>query len=409
VRNGAVENAEGSSGLQIGLRVIVNQQQACVTTNKLDPASLQDLLDKAIAIARVVPPDPFCGLADPSQLAQDIQHPPFDSAMPSLEEMTTHAQIMEAAALSVPGVTMAEGAQAGYSQQDFVRVASNGFVGGYRSASYALSVAAIAANGEDRQIDGYGSHTRFLSDLASPSVVGRMAGERAARRLNPRKAPTGKFPVVYENLVSGSLLGHLLEGISGSTIADKTSFLQGALHSQIFPQNVLIWDDPFLERGLGSHPFDGEGLGVRKLPVVENGRLTTWLLNLRAARQLGLTPTGHGTVAVGSPPGIACSNFYMSPGSETLEQLLAPITSGFFVTDLMGHTVNGLTGDYSLGASGFWIESGSLAYPVQGLTIAGNLRDMFKNCTPADDLQFRSGVDAPTLRIDSMSVAGGAV
>jgi PmbA protein len=227
--------------------------------------------------------------------------------------------------------------------------------------------------------------------------------------LNPRKAPTGKFPVVYENLVSGSLLGHLLEGISGSTIADKTSFLQGALHSQIFPQNVLIWDDPFLERGLGSHPFDGEGLGVRKLPVVENGRLTTWLLNLRAARQLGLPPTGHGTVAVGSPPGIACSNFYMSPGSETLEQLLAPITSGFFVTDLMGHTVNGLTGDYSLGASGFWIESGSLAYPVQGLTIAGNLRDMFKNCTPADDLQFRSGVDAPTLRIDSMSVAGGAV
>lgn len=406
-RKGQAENVDWSNTLRLGLRVIMGHRQACVTANSVDPTTLNTLVDQAITMARVVPEDPYCGLADVTQLARNVQAPALDETVPSLEQLKNMALEAEAAALNTPGVTMSEGATASWGQSEFVLATTHGFSSGYRSSSFGVSVAALAGSGTQMQLDGYGAQTRFLADLENPQSVGKTAGERAVKRLNPRKAPTGKFPVVYENLLSSSLLGTLLGGILGSAIVEKTSFLQNALETSIFPSTVTIVDDPLLAKGLSSHPFDGECLPVQKRIIVDKGVLKTWLLNLRTARALKLSPTGHGTVALGRAPGIQCSNFYMEAGSETVDELLRSIPQGFFVTDVMGHTINGLTGDYSLGASGFWIEGGVIAYPVQGLTIAGNLRDMFHDCTPANDLMFRSHINAPTLRISQMTIAGG--
>lgn len=406
VRLGALDHLDWSQGLRLGLRVIVGRRQACVTTNNPDPETLTALVDRALLMARVVPQDPYCGLASSGQLVRDFQIPPSDPRTLTIEEMTLRAQEAENAALEVSGVTSSEGATISWAQNDFVLAVSNGFVGGYRSSLFDLGVAVLAGEGDQKQIDGYYSQARFLKDLGAPAFVGQHAGNRAVRRLHPRKALTGSFPVVYENLISPSLLGHLASGITGSAIAEKTSFLSGALEQPIFPETITVMDDPFLPQGMGSYPFDGEGIAAKTRMIVDRGVLKTWLLNLRAGRQLGLPSTGHGTAALGGAPGISCSNFYMKPGSETLKDLLRPISSGYFVTDLLGHSVNNLTGDYSLGSCGFWIEKGEILYPVQGVTLAGNLKDMFQGCTPANDLMFRGSISAPTLRISAMTVAG---
>jgi PmbA protein len=246
----------------------------------------------------------------------------------------------------------------------------------------------------------------FFADMKSPAEIGRTAGERAVKLLNPRKMPSGQVPVVYSNRVSGSILGHFSGAISGASVARGTSFLKDRMGEQIFPENINIIDDPHRPRGAASKPFDGEGVANQRLNLIENGMLQCWILNSSAARQLGLETNGRATRGTASPPGSGTTNLYMEAGTNSLDELIADIKSGLYVTSLIGFGVNGITGDYSRGASGFWIEDGKIAFPVSELTIAGNLKDMFLNLTHADDLEFRQGTNAPSLRVEGMMVAG---
>ncbi|MGL4825023.1 MAG: TldD/PmbA family protein, partial [Alphaproteobacteria bacterium] len=298
------------------------------------------------------------------------------------------------------------GASISWGKSTLLLKTSKGFSGISKDSSFGLWASVLAEKGGDKQREAYGHSAVFFEDLEDPRLIGKTAGDKAVRRLNPRKFETGQVPVVYDALISRSLLGYLLGAIKGSEIARKTSFLQDALGTQIFSPDVTIVDDPLLKRGFGSRAFDGEGLPVQRLNVVEEGVLTSWLLNLHAARKLNLAPTGHASLGLGASPGIACSNFYMLPGKDDLQSLLSPIERGFYVTGLMGMGVNSLTGDYSMGAHGFLIEKGQLTVPVHEVTIASTLPEMFRSITPASDLVLRGNVAAPTLRVDRMTVAG---
>ena len=329
-----------------------------------------------------------------------------DTVEPTAEQLIAQIREAEEAALAVHGVTNSDGADAGASRSSIALVSSNGFQGAYSRTSHSLSVSVLAGEdtGMERDYD-YDSRV-FAEDLAPPAQIGRKAGERAVRRLGARKMPTGAFPVVFDPRVSGSLLGQLAGGISGANIARGTSFLKDSLGQQIFPDHITVWDDPFRARGLRSRPFDAEGLLPRKRKIIENGVLTTWILDLHSARKLKMQSTAHAVRSTGGPPSPAASNLYMEAGALSPADLIKDIVSGFYVTELMGMGVNGVTGDYSQAASGFWIEKGVIAYPVSEMTIAGNLKDMYRALTPANDLAFRRGVDAPTVRIEGMTVAG---
>ena len=267
-------------------------------------------------------------------------------------------------------------------------------------------VAVVAGEGLEMERD-YESDSRvFGADLESPEVVGRWAGERTVRRLGARKPETGKVPVVFDPRIAGGLLRHLAGAINGSAIARDTSFLKDRMGELVFAPGITVVDDPHRARGLRSKPFDGEGVGNQRRVVIEDGRLTTWILDLSSARQLGLETTGHASRGTASPPSPSVTNLYMEAGSLSPEALIGEIDRGFYVTEMMGMGVNGVTGDYSRGAAGYWIEGGAIAHPINEATIAGNLKEMFAQVTPASDLEFRYGIDAPTLRIESMTVAG---
>jgi PmbA protein len=285
-------------------------------------------------------------------------------------------------------------------------VTSNGFSGGYRRGGYSLSCAVLAGEGTGMERDYEWSSAVHFEDLMAPARVGRNAGKFAVRRLAPRKPQSARVPVVYDRRASGGLLGHLASAINGRAVARGTSFLKDKMGARIFADGIRILDNPHRRRGLGSRPFDAEGLPTRRLAVIDDGVLTTWLLDLAAARQLKLAPTGHASRGTGGPPSPGSSNLYLEKGKHSVRELISDIRSGLFITDLIGFGVNGVTGDYSRGASGFWIENGELAWPVSGITVAGNLNDMFLNMTPANDLQFKSSTNAPTVRIEGMTVAG---
>jgi PmbA protein len=303
-------------------------------------------------------------------------------------------------------VTNSEGAEAAWGRSAVVIVASNGFAGGYSGSSRSISVSVLAGEGTAMESDYDFSSAVYAEDLADPAAVGTKAGRNAVARLNPRKVATRKAPVVFAPRVANGLLGHLAGAISGPAIARGTSFLKDRLGTAVFAPGISVIDDPHRRRGRRSKPFDGEGVANRRRAIVEDGVLTTWLLDLRSARQLGLETTGHASRGTSSPPGPSPTNLYLEQGRETAEAMIAAIKDGFYVTGLMGQGVNAVTGDYSRGASGFWIEDGAIAYPVSEVTVAGNLRDMFLAATPASDLEFRYGVDSPTVRIDGMTVAG---
>jgi PmbA protein len=406
-RLGAKEKLERAESQDLGLRVFVGRRQAIVSTSDFTKASLDELATRAVAMAKAVPEDPHCGLAEPGQLAKDWSKLDLcDTTEPSEALLTDLVRAAEDAARSVKGVTNSEGAEAGYGRSDVAIAASNGFQGAYASSHFGLSVSVLAGEGTGMERDYDYSSTVYLADLEDPVKLGRSAGERAVARLNPRKAKTAVVPIVLDPRISNSIVGHLVGAINGASIARGTSFLKDHLDKDVFSPGIDIVDDPHRPRGLRSRPFDGEGLATAKAKLIDNGRLTMWLLDCRSARQLGLVSNGHAARGTSSPPSPAPSNVHMAPGKISRAQLIAEIGQGLYVTEMIGSGVNGVTGDYSRGAAGFWIENGELAYPVSEVTIAGNLKDMFKAVTPADDLVFKYGTNAPTLRIDGMTLAG---
>ncbi|HZR75499.1 TldD/PmbA family protein [Bradyrhizobium sp.] len=407
VRDGRVEESERSEGDDVGLRVIVGKRQAVVSTNDIGGDGVARLAERAVAMARVAPDDDFIGLADPSLLARDLSDLDLlDPQVPSTAELERRACEAEAAALAVKGVTKSGGASASTGIGGMVLVTSTGFHGAYLRSSQGISVTAISGDGTSMERDYDFSSAPHAEDLATPESVGRNAGERTVARANPRKVETCKVPVVYDPRVSGSLVGHLVGAINGASIARKTSFLKDRLGQQLFSGNIRIIDDPLRRRGLRSQPFDAEGVRVKQLAIIDEGVLTSWLLDCATARELKLTTTGHAHRGVSSSPSPGSYNLHLEAGEVTPEDLISDIRQGFYVTDLIGSGVNGVTGDYSRGASGFWIENGKITYPVSEVTIAGHLLDMFKSLTPANDLVFRYGVNAPTLRIEGLTLGG---
>ncbi|MFP6743950.1 MAG: metallopeptidase TldD-related protein, partial [Alphaproteobacteria bacterium] len=322
------------------------------------------------------------------------------------ESLVERAAAAEDAARSVDGVSNSEGAEAGWSRSKVALAASNGFAGAYAVSNHSVSASVIAGQGTAMERDYDYTVARFAADLDDAVVVGRRAGERAVRRLNPRKASSGQVPLVYDWRVSGGLLGHLAGAITGPSVARGTSFLKDRLGEAVFATGVTITDDPRRLRGLRSKVFDGEGVATEARDIIADGVLTTWLLDSRSARQLGLATTGHATRGTSSPPSPSATNLILAPGDQTPEQMIADIDQGFLITELIGMGVNGITGDYSRGAAGYWIENGEIAYPVSEVTVAGNLKDMFAALVPANDLVLRAGIDAPTICIDGMTVAG---
>jgi PmbA protein len=406
-RLGKVEKLERSEGFDLGLRVLIGKQQAIVSSNDRSRAALDELVERAIAMAHTVPEDPYCGIAAPEELAKDWPDLELDDpGEPPPELLIERAAQCEEAARAVPGVTNSEGAEASWGRASIALVASNGFAGTYSGTHHSVSASVLAGTGTSMERDYDYSTAVWAKDLENPVAVGKSAGERAVKRLNPKKMPTQRVPVVFDPRVAGGILRHLIGAISGPAIARGTSFLKDKLGQRIFPEGIVIIDDPHKKRGLRAKPFDGEGVRNQRRAIIEDGVLTTWLLDLRSARQLGMTSTGHASRGTSGPPGPAPTNLWMEPGKQTPQELMSDIRQGFYVTELMGMGINGVTGDYSRGAAGFWIENGAITYPVSEVTIASNLKDMFLNLVPANDLVFKTGSDAPTLRIEGMTVAG---
>lgn len=406
-RLGQPERLEREESHDVGLRVLLGKRQAIVSSTDLAADSLDELVERALAMAKVVPEDPYCGLAAPDELATSVPEIDIlDSDEPAPEVLIERARACEEAARAVAGVTNSEGAEASWSRIEIALVTSNGFAQGYARSGHSVGVSVIAGEGLGMESDYEFASAVYGRELDDPAAVGRRAGERAVKRLGAKKPPTRKLPVVYDPRVSNSMLRHLAGAISGPSIARGTSFLKDKLDQQIFAPGITVVDDPHRPHGLASKPFDGEGLANRRMNIVDQGRLTTWILDLSSARQLGLKSTGHAARGTSSPPSPSTSNLYMEPGTLTPAQLIGEIDDGFYVTNLMGMGVNGVTGDYSRGASGFRIEKGELTVPISEATVAGNLKQMFLNLTPANDLVFKYGANAPTLRIDGMTLAG---
>jgi PmbA protein len=407
VRDGRVEESERSEGDDVGLRVLVGRRQAVVSTNDVAGDGVARLAERAVAMARVAPEDKFVGLADPSLLARDLPElDVLDAVVPATAELERRAREAEAAGLSVKGVTKSGGASASTGIGGMVLVTSTGFHGSYLRSSQSISMTAISGEGTTMERDYDYTAAPHAADLYSPERVGRSAGERAVARANPRKVETCQVPVVYDPRVAGSLVGHLVGAINGAAIARKTSFLKDKLGAQLFASSIRIIDDPLRPRGLRSQSFDAEGVAAKRLAIIDQGVLTSWLLDCATARELGLATTGHAHRGVSSPPSPGPYNLHLEAGTVTPAELIADIKQGFYVTDLIGSGVNGVTGDYSRGASGFWIENGKITYPVSEVTIAGHLLAMFKSLVAANDLEFRYGTNAPTLRIEGLTLGG---
>ncbi|MBS0473774.1 MAG: TldD/PmbA family protein [Proteobacteria bacterium] len=408
VRLGALEDVERSESEHLDLRVFVGRRSASIGSSDFSDAALSELAERAVAMARAAPEDQFAGLAPDALLTRG----PFpdldlaDSAEPSPQALREQALAAEDAARAVAGVTNSEGGSASASARTFALATSHGFVGASSGTGHAISATVVAGEGSGMQRDYAWRTARHAADLPAAEEVGAQAGDRTVRRLNPGKLKSGPMPVVFDPRVGGSLIGHLLGAMSGSAIARRASFLLDKDGAQLFARGLNLIDDPLRRRGLSSRAFDGEGLATAPRKLVDDGRLTGWLMDSAAARQLGGTPTGHAVRGGGGAPGVSASNLHLEPGALSVEELIADIAEGVLVTELIGHGVNGVTGDYSRGASGYRIVGGVIEGPVAEFTVAGNLLDMFARLTPANDLEWYRSVNVPTLRVDGMMVAG---
>jgi PmbA protein len=406
-RLGKLEEVERAESSDLGLRVFIGQRVAFISSTDFAPDALAALPGRAVAMARLAPEDKYAGLAPKDRLARTVPDLDLEDANePAAETLIERARDVEAAALAVKGVTNSEGGGANFHRSAVALATSEGFFGRYAGTSHGIGVAVLAGEGISMQMDYHSVSARHGSDLENPEAVGRRAGERAVKKLDPKKIKSQRLPVVYDPRMANGLVGHFAGAISGSSIARGVSFLKESMGKDIFAKGINVIDDPHRPRGHRSKPFDGEGVANARRALIEDGRLTTWLLDCASARQLGLATTGHAARGTGGPPSPSTTNLYMEAGKLSPEALIADIREGFYVTELMGMGVNMVTGDYSRGASGFWIENGQIAYPVAEVTIAGNLKDMFLNLTPANDLEFLHGTNAPTLRVEGMTVAG---
>lgn len=408
VRLGKLEDVERSESESVGLRVFVGGASASIGSTDLGDAALDELASRAVAMARLAPADKFAGLAAEDLLMRgDALDLDLDDATErSPADLRRVAEQAEDAARAIPGVTNSEGGGASAGRGLFALATSHGFSGAYAASSHSLSASVVAGEGSTMQRDYSWRSTRHAADLLGPVAIGREAGERAVRRLNPGRVKSGPMPVVFDPRVANSLVGHLIGAMSGASIARRASFLLDRDGQKMFDSAITITDDPLLARGMRSRPFDGEGLPTAPRKLVDAGHITGWLMDAAAARQLGAQPTGHASRGSSGAPHVTSSNVVLQPGSLTPAELMADIADGVYVTELIGQGVNGVTGDYSRGASGFHIVNGELAGPIAEFTVAGHLIEMFAALTPANDLEVYRGIDSPTLRVDGMSVAG---
>ena len=408
VRNGKLEDVEREESRDLGLRVFVGRRQASVSASDLSPATQARLVERAVAMARLAPEDPHAGFAPEDRLARgpfidlDLFDPSERSAQ-TLEQVSAEA---EAAALAVPGVARSEGGHAGWSSSRWQLVTSHGFDGAYEGSAFSLGVGVIAEKDGAMERGGESRSTRHLSDLPGADLIGGTAGERAAARVGPRKIASTTAPVIFDNRMAGQIVSPAIGAISGPSIARGTSFLKERLGQRVFAEGVTLIDDPFRPRGMGSTPFDDEGAMVQKRALFDDGVLTTWLLNSASARQLGLETTGHASRGLAGPSGVSTHNLHMEPGERDLAGLMADAGTGLLVTSMFGPSLNGNTGDWSAGVSGFWFENGVIAYPVSEVTVAGKLTDLYLRIQRGSDLEFRGGFNVPSLMFDAVAIAG---
>ncbi|MGQ3487138.1 TldD/PmbA family protein [Roseovarius pacificus] len=410
MRGGTLEQAEREEGVDVGLRVLVGQRQACVSASDARPEVLTALAERAVAMAREAPEDPYIGLADPGQLARDWDLAALELAdatpEPSAQELQDDARAAEAAALEVQGVSQVQSASAGYSWRAVHMAATNGFAGGYERTDRGISCVAIAGEGSGMERDHDGDSRIFQADLRTPDDIGRRAGERAVAALNPRRPRTGAYPVLFDERISSSLIGHLLAASNGASIARGSSWLMGRLGEQVLPEELSVIEDPHRARVMGSRPFDAEGLPTRRRAIVQDGVLTGWALDLANARKLGMEPTGSAKRGTSSPPSPGTWNIELTQGGQSRDELIADMGTGLLVTSMIGSTINPNTGDYSRGASGFWVENGQVVCPVNECTIAGNLPEMLRRMVPANDARLWLSRVVPSLLIEGMTIAG---
>ncbi len=410
VRKGALEHAERSEATDLGLRVLIGKRQAIVSASDTRPETLAAMAERAVAMAREAPEDPYAGLADPDQLARDTDATALELADPAPEPspraLQQDALAAEAAALAVDGVTQVSDADAGYGRHSVHLAATNGFSGGYDRTVRWISCVAIAGEGTGMERDHDSDSRSWQSDLRAPEEIGATAGQRAVERLNPRKPPTGAFPVLFDERIAASLIGHLLAAANGSAVARGSSWLLDRLGLPVLPDGLSVIEDPHRPRIGGSRPFDAEGLPTRRRAIVDNGVLTGWTLDLASARKLGMEPTGNAARGVSSPPAPANWNIELTQGEASRDDLIRDMGTGLLVTSLIGSTINPTTGDYSRGAAGFWVENGEIAWPVNECTIAGNLRDMLRRIIPANDARPWLTRVVPSLLVEGLTLAG---
>jgi len=410
VRQGRLEQAERSEGIEIGLRVLVGQRQACVSASDISARTIADMAERAVAMAREAPEDDSIGLADPAQLARgwdlaalELSDPTPDAMAAALE---ADARRAEAAALAVRGISQVDSASASYGRRRIHIMASNGFSGGYERTSRSISAVAITGEGLNMERDWAAEARSFQADLPPAEDIGRLAGERTVERAGARKPGTGSFPVLFDERVAGSLIGHVLSAVNGSSIVRGASWLRDALGQQILPRGLSITEDPTRPRLSGSRPFDAEGLPTRRREIVSDGVLTGWTLDLGTARRLGMESTGSASRNAAAPPVPGNGNIALTQGTQSRAGLLADMGTGLLVTGFLGASINATTGDYSRGVSGFWVEKGQIIFPVNECTIAGNLRDMLLRLIPANDARTHLSQVVPSLLVEGLTIAG---
>ena len=402
-----IEKLERSESNDIGLRFIKNKKQVIVSSNDLTKKNLEELIYKASKMVGAIPRDPYCSIAKKKDLIKKIPNLEiFDSKEPTIKSLKDKVIEAENAGLNVKGVTNSEGAEIGWNKSKIYLFNSNGLNVSYQSSSYDIYAVLIAGRGTLMEREYEFASSVFEKDLTKSSLLGKKAGELAVKKINPKKIKTSKIPVIFSPRVANSFLKHLSSAINGNSITRGTSFLKKKLNKKIFSSNINIIDNPLKKRGLQSKPFDGEGLETKKTQIIKNGELKTWFLDLATAHQLRLKSTAHASRNISSPPTPSPTNLYFEPGNISPKSLIGNIKKGVYLTELMGSSVNLINGDYSRGGSGFWIDKGEITYPINGITIADNLNEMFKKIILANDLEFKHGLNSPTMLIEDMIVAG---
>jgi PmbA protein len=410
VRGGNLEQAERSEGIEIGLRVLLGQRQACVSASDLSDRTIAEMAERAVAMAREAPADPTIGLADPSDLITSWDAAAYDlfdpAAEPGAADLEDDARRAEAAALAIKGVAQCQSASGSYSRRMIHLSATNGFSGGYMRTSRATSAVAVAGEGLGMERDWAAESRVYQADLPGAESIGALAGARAVERLGARKPKTGAYPVLFDERVASSLIGHLLGAVNGQAVARGASWLRDRLGEQVLPTGLSVTEDPRRARISGSRPFDAEGLPTQSRSIVENGILTGWTLDLGTARKLGMKSTASAARGTSAPPSPAHSNIALTEGVLTRHDLMREMGTGLLITSMIGSSINATTGDYSRGASGFWVEKGEIAYPVNECTIAGNLRELLMRITPANDARPYLSYVVPTLLVEGLTLAG---